>query len=198
LLTDTVGFIDRLPISLIEAFHSTLEETIYSDLIVLVLDISEPLDAIEKKIRVSQETISRIGASSVPVITALNKIDRLQSEEEQLKLEALKDLTKDPILISATKRTNLDTLRKEILRKLEGYIRAEFSVPPGSEAMAIISWVYSKADVKSANYSENAIRVVFDADPEFAEKVHKRVCNLGGKFEMALDTVKQQVTYSRA
>ena len=51
-LTDTVGFIDRLPIALIEAFHSTLEETIFSDLIILMLDFSEPIDKIEKKLNV--------------------------------------------------------------------------------------------------------------------------------------------------
>jgi GTP-binding protein HflX len=52
LLTDTVGFIDRLPLTLIEAFHSTLEETIYSDLIVLLVDLSEPISVIEKKLAV--------------------------------------------------------------------------------------------------------------------------------------------------
>ena len=57
LLTDTVGFIERLPLTLIEAFHSTLEETIYSNLIILVLDINEPLDKIEKKNKTCQETI---------------------------------------------------------------------------------------------------------------------------------------------
>jgi len=77
LLTDTVGFVERLPLTLIEAFHSTLEETIYSDLILLVLDINEPIETIRKKNLTCQQTIDRIGASGVPVITALNKIDKL-------------------------------------------------------------------------------------------------------------------------
>ena len=98
LLTDTVGFIDRLPLSLIEAFHSTLEETIFSDLIILVLDINEPIETIRKKNKTCQETIDRIGASGVPVITALNKIDRLTEEEAKQKFEELKDETKNPIL----------------------------------------------------------------------------------------------------
>jgi GTP-binding protein HflX len=71
LLTDTVGFIDRLPLTLIEAFHSTLEETIHSDLILLVVDISELLSVVEKKLSTCLETIERIGASSIPIITAL-------------------------------------------------------------------------------------------------------------------------------
>ena len=75
LLTDTVGFIDRLPLALIEAFHSTLEETIFSDLIILMLDLSEPMEKIEMKHNVCLETIDRLGASGIPTITALNKID---------------------------------------------------------------------------------------------------------------------------
>ncbi len=90
LLTDTVGFIDRLPLTLIEAFHSTLEETIYSDLIILVLDISEPIEKIEKKNSICLETIDRIEASGIPVITALNKIDLLPEAEMKQKLEILK------------------------------------------------------------------------------------------------------------
>lgn len=183
LLTDTVGFIERLPLSLIEAFQSTLEETIYSDLIILVLDISEPMEAIENKNQTCQETIERIGASSVPVITALNKIDQVPQEEIQQKLDALKEKTKNPILISAAKNLNLDALRKEILRKLEGYIEASFTAPVRGETMALMSWIHSKADVKKTDYTENMVQVVFEADPEFAEKVKKRVEELQGKFQ---------------
>lgn len=183
LLTDTVGFIDRLPLSLIEAFHSTLEETIYSDLIIIVLDINEPIEVIEKKNKTCQETIDRIGASGVPVITALNKIDRMTEEDAKQKFEQLKDSTKNPFLISALKQTNLDQLRTEILRKLEGYVHASFCVPNTTQAMPFISWVHSKTEVKTINYLENTVQVVFEADPEVAEKVKKRVEELNGKFE---------------
>jgi GTPase len=183
LLTDTVGFIERLPLTLIEAFHSTLEETIYSDLIILVLDINEPLDKIEKKNKTCQETIQRIGASGVPVITVLNKIDRLTEAEAQEKYEALKDKTKNPILISALKKTNLDILRQEILKTLEGYIQATFTVPLVNETMPFISWVHAKTDLKKINYTQNTVEVVFEADPEVAEKVKNRVEELNGKFE---------------
>ena len=184
LLTDTVGFIDRLPLTLIEAFHSTLEETIYSDLIILILDISEPLDVIENKIRTCLETIERIGASGVPMITALNKIDCLTEAESKEKLEALEEKTKSPILISALKRNNLDALRSEILKKLEGYLRASFTVPLSGETMQLMSWVYGKADVKKVDYKENVVEVSLEADPEFAEKVKKRVQELHGKIEI--------------
>lgn len=183
LLTDTVGFVERLPLPLIEAFHSTLEETIYSDLIILVLDISEPLDKVEKKNKTCQETIQHIGASGVPIITALNKIDQLTEAEAKEKLEALKDKTKNPILISALKGTNLDALRREILKKLEGYVQASFTVPLVKDTMSLISWVHAKTDLKKIKYTQNSVEATFEADPEVAEKVKSRVEELNGKFE---------------
>jgi GTP-binding protein HflX len=182
-----MGFIDRLPLSLIEAFHSTLEETIFSDLIILVLDINEPIETVRKKNRTCQETIDRIGASDVPVITALNKIDRLSEEEAQQKFEELKGETKNPILISAKKGTNLEIMKQEILKKLEGFIEASFSLPSTSAAMSLISWVHKGADVKKTEYIENSVKITFDASPEFIEKAKSRVKGLGGTFEVNLN-----------
>jgi GTP-binding protein HflX len=185
LITDTVGFIDRLPLALIEAFHSTLEETIYSDLIILVLDISEPIEKIEKKNRICLETIDQIGASGIPIITVLNKIDLLNETETKQKLEALKVQTKNPLLISALHRTNLELLKKEILKQLEGYVQASFFVPLTDQTMPFMSWVHEGADVHKVKYMSDSVHVNFEADPLFTEKVRKRVEELDGKFETA-------------
>jgi GTPase len=129
LITDTVGFIDRLPLTLIEAFHSTLEETIYSDLIILVLDMSEPLETIEKKNNICLETIDRIGASGIPILTTLNKIDLLEEIEVEQKLKILETKIKNPILISALHKTNLEPVKNVILEKLGDYVRSIFLHP---------------------------------------------------------------------
>jgi GTP-binding protein HflX len=183
LLTDTVGFIDRLPLTLIEAFHSTLEETIYSDLIILVLDMSEPIETIENKNNICLETIERIGASGVPIITAFNKIDLLKETEANQKLEKLKERVRNPILISALRRTNLNQLRLEILKQLEDYVQASFSIPLNNQTMPFMSWVHDRANVQKANYTNNSVQVVFESNPWFAEKVRKKVEELDGKFE---------------
>jgi len=183
LLTDTVGFIDRLPLTLIEAFHSTLEETIYADLIILVLDINEPIGTIEKKNNICLETIDRIGASGIPVITALNKIDLLSEIETKERLETLKDKTKNPILISALRQSNIESLRKEILKKLENYIQASFSIPVTNQTMPFMSWVRERANVQKVDFIDNFAQVVFEATPAFAESVKKRVKELDGEFE---------------
>lgn len=183
LLTDTVGFIDRLPLMLIEAFHSTLEETIYSDVILLIVDISEPIGMIEKKLKVCMETIERIGASGVPIITSLNKIDLISEDEARQKLEVLRGQAQNPVLISALQKTNLGQLKQEILKILQNYVRLVFTVPATNETMPFISELYKNADVKSLEYSENMARVVLEASPSFAEKVRNRVQGFNGKIE---------------
>jgi GTP-binding protein HflX len=187
LLTDTVGFIDRLPISLIEAFHSTLEETIYSDLIILVLDLEESVELIEKKNSVCQDTINRLGASSIPQITVLNKIDRLNSEEIQQKLDFLKDKIQNPILISAKKHTNLDMLKSQIVRMLENYVQGSFSVPLIGETMQFISWVHEKAEVKEQEFLDDHVRVKFEVDPQIAEQIKRKVEKLNGKYAKSIN-----------
>ncbi len=188
LLTDTVGFIDRLPLALIEAFHSTLEETIFSDLIILMLDLSEPVEKIEMKHNVCLETIDRLGASGIPTITALNKIDLINDGEREQKLEFLKDKARNPILISAKCQTNLDLLKKEILRILENYVEAQFSVPLTGKSMPFISWLHEKTDILKENYTNDSIEVVFGAPLELYEQVKRKVEDLNGKFEASPKT----------
>lgn len=183
LLTDTVGFIDRLPLKLIEAFHSTLEETIYSDLILLVIDVSEPLDLIEKKLSICLETIERIGASGIPIITALNKIDLVSEMEISQKISNLKGQAPNPVPISALHKTNLEQLQQEILKTLENYVRASFTIPLTNESMPFISSIFKNAEVQTIEYKENTAHVVFKANPSFAEKVRNRVEKLSGQFE---------------
>jgi GTPase len=183
LITDTVGFIDRLPLALIEAFHSTLEETIFSDLIIVLIDLNEPIEVIEKKNNVCLDTIERLGACGIPTITALNKIDKLTPEEQQNKLEALKDKVRNPILLSAKCKTNLNELRKQILRILENYQQAQFSVPLTDKAMPFLSWVHEKTHIEKEKYTNDSVDVVFEAPPNIAEQVRRKVEILNGKFQ---------------
>jgi len=183
LLTDTVGFIDRLPLTLIEAFHSTLEETIFSDLILLVVDMSEAEEDIERKLNVCLDTIQTIGATGVPVVTALNKIDLLQEQELQQKLSNLKGLAPDPIPVSALHKTNMTVLQQEMTRYLKDYVKASFLIPLKSQHASFISWLFSRADVLSIKYEGDGVHVVFEAVPWFADRVRERVMELGGTFE---------------
>ncbi|MEO8356124.1 MAG: GTPase HflX [Chloroflexota bacterium] len=79
LCTDTVGFIQRLPTALVEAFHATLEEIVEADLLLHVVDISHP-NALNQFQSV-EDTLEQLGARHIPVVTALNKVDRLRDPE---------------------------------------------------------------------------------------------------------------------
>jgi len=183
LLTDTVGFIDRLPLTLIEAFHSTLEETIFSDLILLVIDVSEAQEDIERKLTVCLDTIQTIGATGVPIVTALNKIDLIQEEELQQKLSNLKGLAPNPVPVSALNKKNISLLEHEMMPHLKDYVQASFLIPLRSQHARFISWLYSRADVHSLKYEGDSVHVVFESVPWFADKVRERVIELGGTFE---------------
>jgi GTP-binding protein HflX len=183
MIIDTVGFIDRLPLTLIEAFHSTLEETICSDLILLVVDISEPAETIRKKLAVCSETIERIGAAGVPLITVLNKTDLITQEEVDQKLNELKTSVKTPITISALNGTNLDQLKSQILMELSDFVKASFTIPMSAQAMPFISWLFKNADVRTIEYFGDAAHVVFESNPELAEIIRDRVGKLDGQFE---------------
>lgn len=185
LLTDTVGFIDRLPLTLIEAFHSTLEETIYSDLIILVVDSSEPLGVIENKLEVCMETLDRIGASGVPVITALNKIDLISPDQAEHLSAALKNRAPNSIQISALLKTNLEQMKQKISKMLGSYVRLELTIPQSNETMSFISWLHKTADVLSTKYTSECAHIVFEASPAFADKIKSRVEAFNGKIVKA-------------
>ncbi len=105
LFTDTVGFINNLPHEFIEAFASTLEEAVYADLILHVVDISNP--NYEKHIKVTNEVLEGLGCKS-PVIMVYNKIDNLKD----------KTSLKDGIMISAKSNVGIDKLKDAIVEKL--------------------------------------------------------------------------------
>jgi GTP-binding protein HflX len=144
--------------------------------------VSEPLEKIDKKNRICLETIERIGASGIPVISVLSKIDLLSENEINEKLAALRAKVKNPILVSALYRTNLELLKQEILKNLENYVQASFSVPLTNQTMPFMSWVHERADVQTVKFMSDHVQVVFEANPLFAEKVRKRVEELDGEF----------------
>lgn len=114
LITDTVGFIQKLPTDLIAAFRATLEEVLEADLLVHVIDVSHP-QALEQAHTV-YTTLKEIGAGDLPIINVLNKIDRFQNPEAAC--AALCDLP-DTVAISALSGQGLDDLMAEVEEVLE-------------------------------------------------------------------------------
>ena len=110
LVTDTVGFIKKLPHQLVEAFGATLDETRLADLILHVVDASAPEDELDEMLKAVDEVLEEIGAGDRPRILVLNKADALDEEQRT----ALGYRHPDGILVSAVTGENLDALRERI------------------------------------------------------------------------------------
>ena len=131
LLSDTVGFIRKLPHNLVESFKSTLDEVREADCLLHVVDISHP--GYEDQMGVVNKTLQEIGAFDKPMLTIFNKMDLYDQQtfdpwlDEEVKKEMLNDLERrwqeqtnnSAIFISATERRNLDVLRSTILNKVK-------------------------------------------------------------------------------
>jgi GTP-binding protein HflX len=126
LLTDTVGFIRKLPHQLVEAFKATLEETALSDLICQVVDGSEPEQMRAASIAAVDSVLEEIGAGSKPRVLVMNKVDLLAEEERS----ELRMRHPEAVLVSAETGEGLDVLRKRIaIEALRGLTRVELLVP---------------------------------------------------------------------
>ena len=119
LISDTVGFISKLPAYMIEAFKSTLEELIYTDVIVLVVDVSDPLSELRKKFASCMRTLSELGVERDRIIFVLNKSDLASNYEIHNKIKTLNlDENKKCIAVSALAEKNINELKifiKEII-----------------------------------------------------------------------------------
>jgi GTP-binding protein HflX len=138
LLSDTVGFIRKLPHHLVESFKSTLDEVREADILLHVVDVSHP--AYEEQIGVVNKTLQELEAFEKPTITIFNKMDLYAQHtfdewlEESTKQEILQDLEErwqqqtggNAIFISALERTNIDALRATILDKVRELYRVRF------------------------------------------------------------------------
>lgn len=125
LLTDTVGFIQKLPTNLVAAFRATLEEIADSDLLLHVVDITHP-NAIQQW-RAVLDTLKEIDAAHIPMLTVLNKIDKLDDIEE---IKAQYPEFSDAVMISARKSIGMDDLALRIKQELfETFIPISVYVP---------------------------------------------------------------------
>ena len=151
LLTDTVGFIRKLPHHLIEAFKSTLEEAKYADIIIHVVDVSNP--RMDEQMYVVYDTLRQMGAEGKPVITLFNKQDRLEKEESH------KDFQADySIATSAKTGQGLDKLKVallEIIRRDQIYVERLYPFADAGK----IQMIRSKGQLLSEEYLPEGIQI---------------------------------------
>jgi GTPase len=145
LVSDTVGFIRKLPHDLVASFRSTLAEALEASLLLFVVDASDP--TYESQLEVSRNVLREIGADSVPSRLLLNKIDRVSEADRA----ALRAKHPDAILLSAKSTEDVAALRETIISFFEAAMVEDQLVLPYSK-QGLLSEVYENARVLSEDY----------------------------------------------
>ena len=152
LLSDTVGFIRKLPHNLIASFRSTLKEVLEADLIVIVLDISST--EIEDHLNTISNVLEDLGASDVPVLHVLNKVDKISDD----KIEKVKHSFVDSVIISAQHHLMISELKKKIVEKMESNFQTvELQIP--YKDGKIIANAQQGVKVLERNFEDHIVRL---------------------------------------
>ena len=164
-ITDTVGFIRKLPHDLVEAFKSTLEEVIYSDVLLHVVDSSS--NSSEKQIEVVEEVLKELKANEKPTILVLNKIDKANEEQLNIIKEKYKDY--NIIEVSAKENINIEQLLKECTALLPYKLKKFKVLIPYSDSSSV-AYLHRNGKVDSEEYSEEGTVMEVQGDEEVYNK----------------------------
>ncbi|PZG35577.1 GTPase HflX [Listeria ivanovii] len=163
LLTDTVGFVSKLPHQLVKAFRSTLEEARDADLLIHVVDYSDP--HYKTMMKTTEETLKAVGVEDVPVIYAYNKADLLEDE-------IYPKQTDNTIVFSAREQPSLAFLTEIIKKELfASYEKCEYLIP--FEAGQIVAYLNDHAKVLETEYLENGTKILAEVSPADLQKLKK-------------------------
>jgi len=176
LLTDTVGFISDLPHWLVESFQSTLDSVYRADLVLLVVDASEPIEEIREKLVTSHDTLYE--RNEAPIVTVLNKIDEVDEEDLDETREALSALAPNPVAVSGLTGENVDELRRRVEAELPPREHERLLLPMSDGAMSLVSWVHDHGHVEEEAYENDHVLLEFEARPAVVEKARARAGEL--------------------
>lgn len=164
LLSDTVGFIHKLPHNLVEAFHSTLEEAREADILLQVVDYSD--EHYKEQIAVTNQTLKELEADGIPMIYVYNKADRVSPEvipglaglEQRQLLKHLPVVTEDAIYLSAREQIGMEQLIVLMEKKLAGGYRECTLLIPYTDGRAV-SYLNEQGVVYETDYREDGVRI---------------------------------------
>ncbi|KAB1194425.1 GTPase HflX [Haloferax sp. MBLA0076] len=176
LLTDTVGFVSDLPHWLVESFKSTLDSVYRADLVLLVVDASEPVEEMREKLITSHDTLYE--RNEAPIVTVFNKMDKVDDEELEEKRAALSALAPNPVAVSGLTGENISELTERVERELPAWERERLLLPMADDTMSLVSWLYDHAHVETEEYEGEQVHLEFEARPEIVEKARAKAAKL--------------------
>jgi GTP-binding protein HflX len=168
LLSDTVGFVNKLPPTLVAAFRATLEELADADLLVHVADVAHP--NLHERMRVVDETLGALGLAHRPRLLVLNQTDRLRGAEGAALREALAAEFPAAVFVSAVGGDGLDALRARLAEAAAASWRRIRTTLP-YQAGALVQRIRTRGSLKRADYEEGGIRIEADVPPELAAEI---------------------------
>jgi len=167
LLSDTVGFIRKLPPNLIASFKSTLSEVLEADLLLHVVDVSYP--NFINHIDVVNSTLEELNTLEIPTLLIFNKIDRIKEREQ---IHDLKNTYSNAIFISAQRGINIETLKESIAEKLQtNWLEETLTIPQSNNRL--LAQLHEVAEIVSKDYVDNDIIVKVRIQKKVAEQVEK-------------------------
>ncbi len=169
LLIDTVGFIRKIPHSLIAAFKSTLEEAIHTDILLHLIDASHPMALMQAE--TAKKVLKELGAENHPMITVLNKIDLCASPAMLQKLRILYPKT---VAISALHRLGFDELLQMMIKEIAA-MRLVLKLRIPQTHYALVSEIMKQGKIISIDYDENDVLVYAEIPANLEHKVARFV-----------------------
>ncbi|KIL51974.1 GTPase HflX [Jeotgalibacillus soli] len=164
LLTDTVGFVNKLPHHLVKAFRSTLEEVAESDLLIHVVDYSNPEYA--QLIKTTERTLRDIGVEDIPMVYAYNKADLTE--------QSIPKTEENRVYLSAKENIGIDELLTMVRQHIfQGYVECELLIP--YDQGKVVAYFNEKATIHSISYEENGTLIKVECKQADAKRYQQYV-----------------------
>ena len=167
-LTDTVGFVRKLPHALIEAFKSTLEEAVLADFLLLVLDISSA--DLDNEWETTMNVLRELGADEKRITVVFNKIDRIDREKDAVMLSRINGLFPNALYVSAATGEGMDELLKT-LSALSSDARKLLTVEIPPTRHDLVAFIHANAQIYEEEYlDDGSLRAVFAVEEKYHNK----------------------------
>jgi GTP-binding protein HflX len=169
LMSDTVGFIDKLPHGLVASFKSTLDEALEAGLLAQVVDASDP--NFERHLQVTTEVLAEIGAGDVPRLLVFNKIDRSGDEQAEAQAtSAIRARWPDAVVLSARRPADVATLRARIIAFFaRDLVEGEVRVPYDRQQLR--GEIFANCEVLGESYNDDGVIFRVRAHPALLERL---------------------------
>jgi GTP-binding protein HflX len=166
LVSDTVGFIRKLPSHLVASFRSTLDEVKHADLLLHVVDVSAP--SFTEQMAVVDTTLEEIGAKEIPVLIVFNKIDLIDSHSELI--PELRERYPEAVMISAERGLQMRTLRERLAEEMEKtFINRSVRVPIAD--FDLLTKIYNYADVLDKKFDDEYAYIDLRFSPKMVDRI---------------------------